>query len=262
MKYVAVSEYRRALQTSITRDLLASADAREAPASVPELHPPVRLLRSDPDALLRVVHALLYETAGVDAYALGDQVAAASDEQLARVLRTALDGRGRFDPPPRALETTRFTFEITTDFGAYRDLQRHRMLSPFPQRLGTTLGFDEPAELAEMGVAEEYRSAMERAEDAWRAIAPSHPYEAQVRGAAGLPRARALGHEPPGGCSTWWSCAAPSRATPATAASPRRSTAPRWTCSPGSKAWFASIWRSIRWLVPEWLVPEGLVPAL
>jgi hypothetical protein len=178
VKYVAVNEYRQAL-TSITPKLLESAEAIAPPPSTPDSFPPVRLLRSDPDALLRVVHALFYESADVDAYALGDQVAAASDEQLAGVLRTALERRGRFDPAPRALETTKLTFEVTTDFGAYRDLQRHRMLSPFPQRLGTKLGFDEPMELEEMGVAPEYRAAMERARQTWCVMAATHPYEAQ-----------------------------------------------------------------------------------
>ena len=183
VKYVAPNEYRQTLATGITTALLdARAMAPTGTASdidVLSAPPPVRLLRSDPDALLRVVHALFYETCELDAYDLGDQVAAASDEQLARVLRTSLERRGRFDPAPRALETTKLTFEVTTDFGAYRDLQRHRMLSPFPQRLGMALGFDEPPELEEMGVVDEYRAAMQRAQDTWRAIAATHPYEAQ-----------------------------------------------------------------------------------
>ena len=66
------------------------------------------------------------------------------------------------------------------DFGAYRDLQRHRMLSPFTQRLGCHLGAEVPPELDEMpGIGEEFRAALDSAEATWHEMAPSLPFEAQ-----------------------------------------------------------------------------------
>src|SRR5205807_752286 len=54
----------------------------------------------------------------------------------------------------------------TANFGAYRDLQRHRMLTQDRQLLGTALGYDLPAELVEHGMAEPFQRAVESAAEA------------------------------------------------------------------------------------------------
>jgi len=65
------------------------------------------------------------------------------------------------------------------DYGAYRDLQRHRMLTPAVQRLTGRLGFEIPGELSDMGLLEPYVEAMLAARDAWTAIEREFPLEAQ-----------------------------------------------------------------------------------
>ena len=70
-------------------------------------------------------------------------------------------------------------FDLVLDYGAYRDMQRHRMLSPYTARLGCDLGAEVPPELAEMGVREEFEGALAKAEAAYRTIAATHPWEAQ-----------------------------------------------------------------------------------
>jgi len=49
-----------------------------------------------------------------------------------------------------------------SDYGAFRDLQRHRMLTIQWQTLSPDLGAGVPQELQEAGVADDYRSALER----------------------------------------------------------------------------------------------------
>jgi thymidylate synthase ThyX len=56
-----------------------------------------------------------------------------------------------------------YTFEIVANFGAYRDLHRHRMLTQDRQLLGTALGFDVPPGLVELGMADRFFAAVEAA---------------------------------------------------------------------------------------------------
>jgi len=51
---------------------------------------------------------------------------------------------------------------VISDYGAFRDLQRHRMLTVQWQTLTPDLGAGVPEELAEAGVADAYRSGLER----------------------------------------------------------------------------------------------------
>ncbi len=95
------------------------------------------------------------------------------------------------DPPPRGFEATSMTFELMLDFGAWRDLQRHRMLTPAVQRLSCRLGFDTPFELQDLGHAEPYQTALLAARDAWEALEEAHPLEAQYAVPLGY-RVRAL----------------------------------------------------------------------
>jgi len=85
----------------------------------------------------------------------------------------------RHDKPLRELENTFYTFDIICDFGAYRDLQRHRMLTQTAQPLTTSLGYEEPAGLNETGLADLYHQAMKKADDAYWTVAKRYPHEAQ-----------------------------------------------------------------------------------
>src|SRR5205823_722412 len=53
-------------------------------------------------------------------------------------------------------------------FAAYRDLHRHRMLTQDRQLLGTLLGYDAPPYLAELGMQDAFRKAVEEAAEAHR----------------------------------------------------------------------------------------------
>ncbi len=63
--------------------------------------------------------------------------------------------------PGRGFEALRYRFEIVSDYGAFRDLQRHRMLNCQWQRLGPDLGAGVPDEVHEAGVGGEFERALE-----------------------------------------------------------------------------------------------------
>ncbi len=63
--------------------------------------------------------------------------------------------------PGRGFEALRYRFEIISDYGAFRDLQRHRMLTCQWQRLGPDLGAGVPEEVREAGAGDEFERALE-----------------------------------------------------------------------------------------------------
>ena len=145
-----------------------SRTAALAPCRDSSPHAPagVRLLEFDPDAERRVAAAALFPYSNLPLDELGRL-----DLDVEAVMSALMEERGnRRHRAPRALEQTHYTFEITANFGAYRDLQRHRMLSQQRQLLGTSLGYDVPAELTAYGIDERFRSAVEHAASAHKTL--------------------------------------------------------------------------------------------
>ena len=142
--------------------------------------PGVRLIHCDRDAVSKVAGALLfsYGQAG-----LGEtQVYCKNlpEEEVARILDAACSSReNRRHKSPRALEHASFTFEILADFGAYRDMHRHRMLTQERQLLSCNYGYYLPPELVGTPMEREYVDAMEKAKQAYDTIADELPEEAQ-----------------------------------------------------------------------------------
>ena len=69
--------------------------------------------------------------------------------------------RNRRHRPGRGFEALRYRFEIVSDYGGFRDLQRHRMLTCQWQRLGPDLGAGVPEEVREAGAGDDYERALE-----------------------------------------------------------------------------------------------------
>jgi thymidylate synthase ThyX len=120
------------------------------------LEPAVRLVEYDRDAEKKVVAAALFSQSNLP---FGEQTA-----NPEAVLEAMLGERtNRRQRPPRALEHAEYTFEITANFAAYRDLHRHRQLTQDRQLLGTDLGYDLPPGLAELGMSDGFVRAVEEA---------------------------------------------------------------------------------------------------
>jgi thymidylate synthase ThyX len=99
---------------------------------------------------------------------------------MARLLETTASCReNRRHKSPRALEHAEFTFEILADFGVYRDLQRHRILSQDRQILSCRWGYYTPPEIRGTEFEQEYCNALERAKQAYDMVADELPEEAQ-----------------------------------------------------------------------------------
>jgi thymidylate synthase ThyX len=140
----------------------------------------VRLVQWDENAPAKVAGALLYDSSGRSLTDLQTYCKGLSDEELGTLFDAVCDPReNRRHKSPRALEHAFFTFEVVADFGAYRDLQRHRMCTQERQHLGCEYGYYFPSELDDIDLGDDYHKAMNQAYDAWKKIAHELPEEAQ-----------------------------------------------------------------------------------
>jgi hypothetical protein len=130
----------------------------------------VRLLHvdGDEDALLA---ALLFEAAGTAEEHTRIRLAALSAPERAELLSDLVGVRAnRRHRPGRGFEALRYRFEIVSDYGAFRDLQRHRMLTVQWQRLTPHLGAGVPEEVVAAGCGDDYRRALETSRTEWERL--------------------------------------------------------------------------------------------
>jgi thymidylate synthase ThyX len=170
------SDYATALRET-TR---AMAGLGETSRASPTPAEPVRLVDVDADAEVRVLAALLYPHTGESLMALRERVGAMPPaERAARMSELAALRRHRRDKPPRALEAVDYTFDLLGNFGIYRDLHRHRILSQERQLFTTAHGFDVPPELDGIGGRALWCERMEEAAALHERLKSDLPHEAQ-----------------------------------------------------------------------------------
>jgi thymidylate synthase ThyX len=140
----------------------------------------VHLVYCDKDGPAKVGGALLFGATSSGLHELQEYCRHMPEEELARLLEIAASPReNRRHKSPRALEHATFTFEINADFGVYRDLHRHRMLTQERQLLSCDHDYYTPPEIIGTEMEKEYREAMERAQKAYDTISSELPEEAQ-----------------------------------------------------------------------------------
>jgi thymidylate synthase ThyX len=122
----------------------------------------VTLTDFDPDGEVKVVAAALYATSDVPDDRLLEVARKMTDDERRRVLDAYVGRRtNRRHRPGRAFERTSYRFDVLGDYGAFRDLQRHRMLTIEWQRLSPQHGSVMPEALAEAGVDERWRRCLD-----------------------------------------------------------------------------------------------------
>jgi len=145
-----------------TREATEAAAARAVGSLVPDARPEVMLTDFDPEGEVKVVAAALYAVSGLP----DDQLLAHARRMSAKDREAVLaayvgERRNRRHKPGRALERTSYRFDVLTDYGAFRDLQRHRLLSLEWQPLGPRHGYAVPDAIEESGGGADWRRVME-----------------------------------------------------------------------------------------------------
>jgi thymidylate synthase ThyX len=132
------------------------------------------------DAEVALVTAALYPHVSVSERQLEAEVRRWPAERRAQVLQAYVGERAnRRHKPGRGFERVWYRFDVLGDYGGFRDLQRHRMLTIEWQDLTTAHGYETPPELEEAGVADRWHEALERSDALYRRLVPDHPVQAQ-----------------------------------------------------------------------------------
>lgn len=170
-------DYQHALQQAmeaLPAKLVASGDSASADPRE------VELVAHDPHAPRQMLAALAYPHAEAPWQGLRQATDGMDEAALSGVFQQLADLRqNRRHKPPRALELGFYTFDLLGDYGMYRDMHRHRMLTQQRQPLTTRHGYQMPEEVRDAGLEGPYRQAMEQAAEAFEAIAADHPLHAQ-----------------------------------------------------------------------------------
>jgi hypothetical protein len=150
------------------------------PAATPaEADPGVRLVDFDPDGEIKVVAAALYPYTHVSEATVEARVRQMGVEERITILKAYVGDRAnRRHKPGRAFERTDYRFDVLADYGAFRDLQRHRMLTLEWQPLSPRHGYTRPEAVDLAGTAEKFDEAMERSASLHDALAERFPAQA------------------------------------------------------------------------------------
>ncbi len=137
----------------------------------PEVGDEVVLTDFDPEGELKVVAAALYAVSDLSDRQLLEAARSMSVSQREEVLRAYVGDRGnRRHKPGRAFERTAYRFDILSDYGAFRDLQRHRLLTLEWQRLSPRHGYVVPSAVDEVGAGDDWRSVMAECAELYDAL--------------------------------------------------------------------------------------------
>lgn len=143
----------------------------------------VKLLSYIPnhEAEVKLVSSILYEY-GKDLPQdfLLDYSNSLTDDKRHEIIRLYTQFRqNRRHRPGRAFEVIDYSFGLMTNYGMFRDLHRHRMLTMSRQLLSTKYGYDIPHEITELGIEKDYNDCMYLCDESYKLISQKMPSEAQ-----------------------------------------------------------------------------------
>jgi thymidylate synthase ThyX len=153
------------------RDRTSEVAAEILAGIEPDEQPEVTLVDWDPQGEVEVVAAALYAASRLPDAQLRRIARGMSDDERARVLDAYVGQRGnRRHKPGRAFERTSYRFDVLTDYGAFRDLQRHRLLTLEWQPLSPAHGWVVGEAVEEAGAGSDWRRVMEASAEAHDAL--------------------------------------------------------------------------------------------
>ncbi len=136
-----------------TRETVDEITGKTLLGVTPEAREEVTIVDWDPDGEMKVAAAVLYPAGDLPDDQLLSIAREMSAEQRAELLTASVGRRAnRRHKPGRAWERTQYRFDVLCDYGAFRDLQRHRPLTIEWQRLTTSNGYETPPEIDEAGM--------------------------------------------------------------------------------------------------------------
>jgi len=163
-----------------TKSATAQIVASMIPDETPEPAEYVRLVDFNPHGEDDVLEAIIFSNSTITHETAAQAVSGLDASQRSRLMKAYVGERkNRRHRPGRAFERTDYRFELVTDYGAFRDLQRHRMLTVEWQPLTVELGYDVPEIVREAGLTERYEESLRRSASLYHDLKEEFPVQAQ-----------------------------------------------------------------------------------
>ncbi len=141
--------------------------------------PEVALVDFDPDAEDKLLAAICYSHSSLPESTLLERVRSLGADERVSLLNAYVGEReNRRHKPGRAFERVDYRFDILSDYAAFRDLQRHRMLTIEWQALTPNHGYTRPELVEEAGVGGLFDETMDRSARLYDALRERHPQQA------------------------------------------------------------------------------------
>jgi len=155
----------------VVHDLFASEEAQPEESVV--------LSDFDPEGEDKLLAAICYSHLTLSESQIYKKVQAMSHEEKVRLIRAYVGDRtNRRHRPGRAFERTDYRFDVLSDYGAFRDMQRHRMLTIEWQPLTPNHGYVRPDIVDEASQTSAFDEVMERSAELYDALLPEYPTQA------------------------------------------------------------------------------------
>ena len=133
----------------------------------------------DPEGEDKVIAAMCYPHMSLPESEALRRVRELGAEDRRAIVRAYVGERtNRRHRPGRAFERTSYRFDVVSDYGAFRDLQRHRMLTIEWQSLTPALGYDVPDIVDDAGLTAAFESSLSRSQELYETMAPTFPQQA------------------------------------------------------------------------------------
>jgi thymidylate synthase ThyX len=144
-----------------------------------DLVPEVQLVDFDPDSENKLVAAICYSQSHLPESTLLTKARSMTADEKIALVRAYVGERGnRRHKPGRAFERVDYRFDVLSDYGAFRDLQRHRMLTIEWQPLTPNHGYTRPELIDAADAGALFDETMDRSARLFDALRPSHPQQA------------------------------------------------------------------------------------
>jgi thymidylate synthase ThyX len=194
VKYAQPNEYLMRTRTEleqVAKELLGGLPIASSPV--------VDLVERTETLEVELASTLIYWASDHSYRQVRDAAAGLPEARIEEIIELGLRHRGRHDEALRAFHAgAALRFDICMDIGGFRDMHRHRRCVQIKQGFTARLGYETPGSgdlpdgvdiLAEAGVLNEYRSALDSAHAASTQIAPGGAPEAAASALYLLPLA-------------------------------------------------------------------------
>lgn len=153
-------------------EVAGALDARGALiGAVPADAPLVNLVEFDPDGERKVAAASLYAHTNLPDAQLRAIVSDMDETEIDDIFSDLVGDRtNRRHKPGRGMEETFYRFDILCDYGIFRDLQRHRMMTLEWQQLSPNHGYVTPESVVDIDANDMWDEAMARASNLYGTI--------------------------------------------------------------------------------------------